>query len=91
MRQQKLISVDGLANQTHRCAELMVAAERELTTFMRAVTKSYGREQAGISADNWLDELASMHWPSESVGRDLRLVTIAASLRLANRLDALAA
>ena len=91
MRQQKLISVDGLANQTHSCAELMVAAERELTGFVRAVSELYGREQAGISADDWLDELAFTHWPSESAGRDLRLVTIAASGRLANRLDALAA
>ena len=91
MRQQKPISFDGLANQTDSCAELMVAAERELTAFKKAVAELYGREQAGISADDWLDELASMHWPRESVGRDLRLVTIRASVQLANRLGSLAA
>ncbi|HLX86416.1 MAG TPA: hypothetical protein VKR59_21135 [Terriglobales bacterium] len=91
MRRPKPIPIDGLANQAHSCAELMLAAESELTAFMRAVTKLYGREQAGISADDWLDELASMHWPCESVARDLRLVTIRASARLANRSDALAA
>jgi hypothetical protein len=91
MRQPKPISIDELASQTHSCAELMAAAERELTAFMRAVTELYGREQAYISADDWLDELAPIHWPCVSVGRDLRLVTIRAAARLANRLHALAA
>ena len=91
MRQPKPTSVDVLASQTPSCAKFMLAAECEMTAFIGVVFKLYGREQAGISADDWLDELASMHWPSESVGRGLRLVTIRASARLADRLGALAA
>jgi hypothetical protein len=62
----------------------MHTAERELSAFISAVTQLYGSEEAKISAEDWLDELADN--PSLSTGQDWRAVTIAASARLANRL-----
>jgi hypothetical protein len=63
-------------------------AERELSSFIAAVTKLYGPEQAGLSAEDWLDESDLMDSPPRSEARDWRAVTIAASARLANRIDA---
>lgn len=60
-------------------------AERELSSFIRAVTELYGPEQAGVSAKDWLDESDSMDTPPFSTERDWRAVTIAASARLASR------
>jgi hypothetical protein len=63
-------------------------AERELSSFIAAVTKLYGAEQAQISAEDWLDESDLMDSPRRSEVRDWRAVTIAASARLAGRIDA---
>jgi hypothetical protein len=63
-------------------------AERELSAFIAAVTKSYGPEQARLSAEDWLDESDLMDSPPRSEARDWRAVTIAASARLASRIDA---
>jgi hypothetical protein len=63
-------------------------AERELFAFIAAVTKLYGPEQARLSAEDWLDESDLMDGPPRSEVRDWRAVTIAASARLANRIDA---
>ena len=68
-------------NQTH-------LAERELAAFVRAVTESFGPEQARFSAEDWLDESQLMDSPPRSTSRDWRAITIAASARLANRLNA---
>ena len=62
-------------------------AERELLSFIAAVTKLYGPEQATRSAEDWLDESDLMASPPRSEARDWRAVTIAASNRLANRLN----
>ena len=62
-------------------------AERELSSFIAAVTRLYGPEQASLSAKDWLDESDSMDIPPFSTERDWRSVTIAASVRLANRLN----
>ena len=62
-------------------------AERELSSFIHAVTKLYGPEQAELSTKDWLDESDSMDTPPFSTERDWRAVTIAASARLANRLS----
>ena len=66
--------------------EQTLLAERELSSFIRAVTELYGPEQASVSAKDWLDESDSMDAPPFSTERDWRAVTIAASARLANRL-----
>jgi len=69
------------ADQTH-------LAERELSSFIAAVTTLYGPEQAQLSAQDWLDESDLMDSPPRSEERDWRAVTIAASARLANRVNA---
>jgi hypothetical protein len=67
------------AEQTHR-------AERELASFIGAVTELYGSEEAELAAEDWLDEAQSMDSPPVSTGQNWHAVTIAASARLANRL-----
>ena len=62
-------------------------AERELSSFVSAVTKLYGAEQARLSAQDWLDEFELVDGSSLSTERKWRAVTIAASARLAGRLN----
>lgn len=64
-------------------------AERELSSFIAAVTWLYGPEQARLSEKDWLDESELMDSPPLSTNRQWRAVTIAASARLAVRLNAL--
>lgn len=66
-------------------------AERELSSFLAAVTQLYGPEQARLSAEDWLDESVLMDGPPRSEARNWRAVTIAASARLAHRVNASAA
>jgi hypothetical protein len=61
-------------------------AERELSSFIAAVTALYGSEQARLSEKDWLEELELMDSPPSSAKRHWRAVTIAASVRLAGRL-----
>ncbi len=68
-------------------ANLMTMAERELAAFISAVTELFGSEQARLGAEDWLDELVSMETLPGLTSRDWRLITIAASARLANRVD----
>ena len=63
-------------------------AERELSSFIAAVTGLYGPEQARLSAEDWLDESELMDSPPRSEVRNWRSVTIAASARLASRVGA---
>jgi hypothetical protein len=76
-------SFDNLAYE-----DQMHLAERELAAFLRAVKQLFGPEQALLSADDWLDESQSMDSPSHSTSRDWRAVTVAASARLVNRVNA---
>jgi hypothetical protein len=71
------------SNHSPTCADLMTMAQRELSAFIRAVTDLFGSEQARLSAEDWLDELASMDCLPGSTSRDWRAVTIAALARLA--------
>lgn len=79
MDDHKLFSDSAYEEKTH-------LAERELSSFVRAVTELYGPRQAGLSAKDWLDESGSMDIPPFSAERNWRAVTIAASARLAKRL-----
>jgi hypothetical protein len=63
------------------------SADRELHSFISAVTEMYGPEQARVSADDWLNEADLMDSPPRSEVRDWRSVTIAASARLASRVN----
>jgi hypothetical protein len=71
------------SNHSPTCADLVTMAERELSAFIRAVTELFGSEQARLSAEEWLDELASMDCLPGLTSRDWRAVTIAALARLA--------
>ena len=63
-------------------------AERGFSVFISAVKELHGPEQAQLSAVDWLDELELMDSQPGSTNRDWRAVTIAASARFANRLNA---
>jgi hypothetical protein len=81
--------VDDLTNcDGPTFAELMRMAERELGAFISAVTESFGSEQARLAAEDWLDELLLKETLPGLTSRDWRLITIAASARLANRVNA---
>lgn len=69
------------ADQTH-------IAERELFAFVNAVTELFGSKQARVAAEDWLEESELMDDAPRSTMRDWRSVTIAASARLATRIDA---
>jgi hypothetical protein len=81
--------VDELTNSDGPTfAKLMTIAERELGAFISAVTELFGSEQAGLAAEDWLDELVLMETLPGLTSRGWRLITIAASARLANRVNA---
>jgi len=81
MNTEESFSDSAYADETHM-------AESELSAFIAAVTELFGPEQARLSAEDWLDESEVMDSPPRSISRDWRAVTVAASARLANRLDA---
>ena len=66
----------------------MHLAEREFSAFIAAVAELFGADQARMSVEDWLDELGFMDVSPRSTHRDWRAITIAASVRLANRLNA---
>ncbi len=68
------------------CEELAFLAERELSSFVTAVTKLYGPGQATLSAQDWLDQSELINSPPSCTENNWRAVTIAASARLANRI-----
>ena len=62
-------------------------AERELSSFVAAVSKLYGPEQAKLSANDWLDESELIDSPPRSEERNWHAITVAAAARLASRID----
>ena len=68
------------------CRDEIQLAKRELSAFIAAVADSFGAVQARVSAEDWLDELELMDVSRPFTHRDWRSITIAASVRLANRL-----
>lgn len=69
------------------CEEQTRLAERELSSFLAAVTELFGQEQARLSEKDWLDELELMSSPPIAADGNWRAVTIAASARLADRIS----
>jgi hypothetical protein len=65
----------------------MTMAEHELSAFFSAVVRSFGSEQADLSAKDWLRELAEIDALPASV-REWQLITAKASTRLAHRVSA---
>ncbi|HUN89143.1 MAG TPA: hypothetical protein VMU28_10150 [Terriglobales bacterium] len=80
------LAIDTLPNSLLSCAELMNMAQRELASFFNAVTKLFGSEQAELSAEDWLHEVAATD-PLPSSIRDWRRITLRAAGRLASRVN----
>ena len=68
------------------CEQPITVAERELRLFVGSVIGLLGSEGANVLEDIWLDELAEMERTPEPTSPEWRLVSIAASSRLAIRL-----
>jgi hypothetical protein len=75
---------ESFSNSTY--TDQMHMEDSELSAFIGAVTELFGPEQAGLSAEDWLDESELMDSPPRSTSRDWRAVTVAASARLVSRL-----
>jgi len=71
---------------------LMASAERELGAFTSAVSELFGADHAQRAADDWLAELDRAEFNSidslPEARREFRAVTIAAAVRIADRLNA---
>jgi hypothetical protein len=80
MTQSESFSSSLYTNQMH-------LAERELSAFISAVSELFGADQARMSVEDWLDESELMDVSPRPTCRDWQAVTIAASVRLANRLN----
>jgi hypothetical protein len=68
-------------------ADEIYAEDHELSAFVGGVKEMFGSEQARLATKDWLDESELMDSPPRSNSRDWRAVTIAASARLADRLN----
>ena len=66
-------------------AQLLASAEREVSAFVTAVNQLLGAKQGRKAANNWIEELERMDWPSGASVTDWRKVTIAAAARLVRR------
>jgi hypothetical protein len=70
-----------------RCADLATLAEQQFAAFFSVVTESFGPEQAELSAEDWLHEVAEMDGLPTST-REWRHFTVKVAARLANRVTA---
>jgi hypothetical protein len=61
-------------------------AERELLRFVDSVSDMFGPDQSKFLTEIWMDALASMECMPGPTSPDWRLVTLAASVRLAAQL-----
>jgi hypothetical protein len=69
------------------CAKLMKVAERELSSFVRAITEVFGSEAAFPLGEEWLQQLSSTKLGCSSAEHSLRLITIKTSTRLSEILS----
>lgn len=73
-------------NHSSPCADVTMMAERELASFLAAVTELFGSKQAQLSAADWLQELeASDGLPAST--HEWRCITMKIAARLAGRLN----
>jgi hypothetical protein len=83
MLEKRRISRDSETDPSIQLANrFLVLAEKELSSFTRAVSELFGAEQARQSALDWIEELELMDWPSGPSIPDWRRATLAASARL---------
>ena len=80
MNKDESFSTVGYEEQVH-------LAEHELSSFIAVVISSYGLEQARMSREDWLEEAELIDSPPRSEPRDWHAVTVAASARLAQRVN----
>ncbi len=83
---QPTLSNEHTEDHDRDCNDLMGIAEREFVAFTRAVSEMFGAEEARLSAEDWLNEVASRDCLPGPTAREWRLVTIAALARLAIRM-----
>ena len=79
-------------NDAHRCADFATRvfplAERELSSFSRAVTITWGADRCRQAIEDWMQELELAEWTSNDEPLTLRRITINAIGRLVARLKA---
>jgi hypothetical protein len=85
MRTNEMCEPNPFSDSTYE--EQTHLAESELSSFIATVQASYGAEQAKLSAGDWLEESELMDSPPRSEDRNWHAVTIAASARLADRVQ----
>ena len=73
-------------NHNSLCAQMMSMGERELAALLSAVRELFGSEQARLSAEDWLQELAGINAVPGSV-HAWRHITLLAISRLAQRVN----
>ena len=73
-----------------QCREegFLIAAEMELKSFVRAVTRLYGPDEALRSISDWVEECEQLLWPHNGSAPDWRGATSAAAARLSKRVTA---
>jgi hypothetical protein len=87
MHESQPINVDAHAYDVQpACSSLMFMAEREFAAFTRAVTELFGPEEARLSAEDWLNEVASTSCLPGPTTREWRMVTVASLARLTIRM-----
>jgi len=69
-----------------RVAKLMMTAESELAAFYEAVFRRYGSKEASKAAQDWIEELKTMNWPTDWALPNWRHVTIIAANCVALRI-----
>ena len=62
-------------------------AERQLGAFLHVVTELYGPEEANLAAEDWLEELELLDRIPGPTEPEWRLLTIAASNLLSQRVN----
>ena len=83
---QPINEISRLSMEGRACADSTSMAERELEAFLGAATRLLGSNQVRYMEDLWLDELATMDYLPRPASCEWRLVTVAASVRLAKQL-----
>ena len=66
-------------------ADLLISAECEIAAFRAAVTESYGAAQEELAIADWLEAMEAAEWSIPNIMPNWRKFTIAAALKLADR------
>jgi hypothetical protein len=66
--------------------EFLTTAKKELAAFYQTVCSLYGPKEAGMAAQDWIEQLETMDWPADGAAPNWRHVTIGAADCLAFRI-----